>query len=220
MQNIVSFIGLCMPLCLQLPVHQTSKLSCFLTNLPTKPQKKMSVHDFMFRITRFCVGVDQKILPTIGDTGWLRLVSSSKLYVSFAKEPYKRDCILQKISRNIGDTGWLRLVSSLKIYVSFAKEPYKRDCTLQKISQNIGDVGWLRLVSSLKLYVSFAKEPYKRDCILQKISRNIGDVGWLRLVGSLKLKVSFAEYSLFYRALLQKWCVIWRSLLIVATPCS
>jgi len=29
-------------------------------------------------------------------------------------------------------------------------------------------------------------------------------MGWLRLVGSLKLYVSFSEYSLFYRALLQK----------------
>ena len=29
-------------------------------------------------------------------------------------------------------------------------------------------------------------------------------MGWLRLVGSLKSYVSFAEYSLFYRALLQK----------------
>jgi len=29
-------------------------------------------------------------------TGWLRLVGSLKLLVSFAKEPYKRDCILQK----------------------------------------------------------------------------------------------------------------------------
>jgi len=28
--------------------------------------------------------------------GWLRLVGSLKLYVSFAKEPYKRDDILQK----------------------------------------------------------------------------------------------------------------------------
>jgi len=30
------------------------------------------------------------------DMGWLRLVGSSKLQVSFAKEPYKRDYILQK----------------------------------------------------------------------------------------------------------------------------
>jgi len=28
--------------------------------------------------------------------GWLQVVGSLKLYVSFAKEPYKRDYILQK----------------------------------------------------------------------------------------------------------------------------
>ena len=38
----------------------------------------------------------------------------------------------------------------------------------------------------------------------------------LRVVGSFKLQVSLAEYSLFYRTLLQKRPVIWRSLLIVA----
>jgi len=43
-------------------------------------------------------------------------------------------------------------------------------------------------------------------------------MGWLRLVSSFKLYVSFAEYSLFYRALLQKRPMILRSLLIVATP--
>jgi len=41
---------------------------------------------------------------------------------------------------------------------------------------------------------------------------------WLQLVGSLKLQVSFADYSLSYRALLQKRPVSLRSLLIVATP--
>jgi len=40
-------------------------------------------------------------------------------------------------------------------------------------------------------------------------------MGWLRLVGSLKPQASFAEYSLFYRALLQKRPMILRSLLIV-----
>jgi len=43
-------------------------------------------------------------------------------------------------------------------------------------------------------------------------------MGCLRLVGSFKLYVSFAEYSLFYRALLQKRPMFVRSLLIVATP--
>ena len=44
------------------------------------------------------------------------------------------------------------------------------------------------------------------------------DMGWLRLVGSLKLYVSLPEYSLFYRALLQKRLLILSSLLIIATP--
>ena len=45
-------------------------------------------------------------------------------------------------------------------------------------------------------------------------------MGWLRLVGSLKWWVSFAEYSLSYRALLQKRPMILRNLLllIIATP--
>jgi len=34
--------------------------------------------------------------PAFGVMGWLRLVGALKLYVSFAKEPYKRDYILQK----------------------------------------------------------------------------------------------------------------------------
>ena len=44
------------------------------------------------------------------------------------------------------------------------------------------------------------------------------DMGWLRLAGSFTLQVSFAEYSLFYRALLQKRPIILRSLLTVAPP--
>ena len=43
-------------------------------------------------------------------------------------------------------------------------------------------------------------------------------MGWLQLVGSFKLQVSFAEYTLFYRALLQKRPIVSRSLLIEATP--
>jgi len=35
-------------------------------------------------------------MPRRTSMGWLRLVGSLKLYVSFAKEPYKRDDILQK----------------------------------------------------------------------------------------------------------------------------
>ena len=44
------------------------------------------------------------------------------------------------------------------------------------------------------------------------------DMGWLRSVGAIQLYVSFEEYSLFYRALLQKRTMFLGSLLIVATP--
>jgi len=43
-------------------------------------------------------------------------------------------------------------------------------------------------------------------------------MGWLRPVDSLKSQVSLAEYSLFYRALLQKRPMVLRSLLIEDTP--
>jgi len=48
--------------------------------------------------------------------------------------------------------------------------------------------------------------------------QKVDGMGWLWLVGSFKLHVSFAEYSLVYRARLQKRPVILRSLLIVAIP--
>jgi len=115
--------------------------------------------------------------------------------------------------------GWLRLVGSLKWKVSFAKETYKRDDILQKRPV---------LLRSLLIVAT----PYLRhgsmirtlSCCLWKVVRyeytvcRLSCLGWLRLVGSLKWKVSLAEYSLFYRALLQKRPVILRSLLIVATP--
>ena len=59
------------------------------------------------------------------------------------------------------------------------------------------------------------------ELVLKKIWKGLDSyscMGLLRLVGSLKLQVSFAEYSLFFRAPLQKRPVILRSLLIVATP--
>ena len=86
--------------------------------------------------------------------GWLRLVGSLKLYVSLAKEPYKRDLYSVKETYNF-------------------KEPTNPKFTIHNqwrgwaVCGDIG-MGWLRLVGSLKLYVSLAKEPYKRDYILQK----------------------------------------------------
>ena len=43
------------------------------------------------------------------DMGWLRLVGSLKLQVSFAKEPYKRDCILQKDSYVVSRESYIKV---------------------------------------------------------------------------------------------------------------
>jgi len=69
-----------------------------------------------------------------------KLVGSIKLQVSSAKEPYKKDYILQKRPTILLMSSWVyswaheydELVGSIKLYVSFAKEPYKRDYILQK----------------------------------------------------------------------------------------
>jgi len=49
--------------------------------------------------------------------GWLQLVGSLKLQVSFAKEPYKRDDILQKrpiiLRREYETTFWVATISGL-----------------------------------------------------------------------------------------------------------
>jgi len=55
-------------------------------------------------------------------------------------------------------------------------------------------------------------------CVCVCVYIQVTGIGWLWLVGFLKLQVSFAEYSLFYRALLQKIPIIFRSKRIIATP--
>ena len=64
---------------------------------------------------------------------WLRLVGSLKLYVSSAKEPYKRDDILQ-MSHTLIDN-----------HAQSLYESRQRDSLVQET------IRWLRLVGSLKL---------------------------------------------------------------------
>ena len=45
-------------------------------------------------------------------------------------------------------------------------------------------------------------------------------MGWLRLVGSFKWQVSFAKEPYKRDYILQKRTIIWRSLVILATPCE
>jgi len=61
--------------------------------------------------------------------GWLRLVGSLKLCVSFAKEPYKRDYILQKrhlILRN------LLIAATPYMYIFVLSSEIKHTCSLRE----------------------------------------------------------------------------------------
>ena len=91
-------------------------------------------------------------------------------------------------------------------------------------------------MQKIPLLFSFAQEPHKRDAYVAKeticslplslslslvLSRKIDralHVAWWHTLCVRVSDISFAEYSLFYRALLQKRPIILRSLPIVATP--
>ena len=85
-------------------------------------------------------------------------------------------------------------------------------------------------LSSISQRNTFFQSPFQKSChvwishiwsrrqeraVLLNLDLNYGVASIGRL---LQIQVSFAEYSLFYRALLQKRPIILRSLLIVATP--
>jgi len=100
-----------------------------------------------------------------------RWVSSLKLQVSFAKEPYKKDIILQK--RRII---WRSLLIVATPYVSqlcasrfLPKEPYKRGNILQKRRTILRSLLIIATPYVSQIYSSrfLPKEPYKRGNILR-----------------------------------------------------
>ena len=95
------------------PAHthkqHTTHARCFTRNTLTHNYTIVHTHRFCSKMKVPVLGIvenmsgaaslDSQMLfeCIISNTmGWLRLVGSLKLYVSFAKEPYKRDYILQK----------------------------------------------------------------------------------------------------------------------------
>ena len=54
----------------------------------------MEIQDFVAELRDLAMQCNIRLVRQDRGTGWLRLVGSLKLYVSFAKEPYKRDNIL------------------------------------------------------------------------------------------------------------------------------
>ena len=144
--------------------------------------------------------------------GWLRLVGSSKLYVSLAEYSLFCRALVQKRPMILRS-----LLIEATPYVGKYRQNLARaaglcDFTAQGVCVCVYVCvcvcvyvcvwRWWRIIGSRKIVSVFL-------CI-----------GWLRLVGCLKWQVSFAEYRLLNRALLQKRPVILRSLLIEATPYS
>ena len=130
--------------------------------------------------------------------GWLRLVDSFKLQVSFAEYSLFYGALLQRrpvILRSllIVATPYPQIVINSRIkdlQVSFAEYRLFYGALLQR-----------RLVILRTLLI--IATPYPRIVINSRIK---------------DLQVSFAEYRLFYRALLQRRLVILRTLLIIAAP--
>ena len=154
---------------------------------------------------------------------WLRLVGSIKSQVSFAKETYKRDYILQK--RPIKRTRLHSCALSPTVLCSFV---ISRSLSCNVVLSRVYFLSRARAhaclrVCSLSCSLCCARVlppalflSYSLALILTRSLRRALTIfrllslamGWLRLVGSIKSHVSFAEYSLCYWSLLRKRPII------------
>jgi len=106
--------------------------------------------------TIFCKR-DLAILEYFCGMGWLRLVGSLKLYVSFAKEPHKRDDILQRYSAKETCNSKEPTTRSHPIMGGFGLEFTHHG--VAAISRLLKIIGLFCRISSLS-WGSFAKETY------------------------------------------------------------
>ena len=105
--------------------------------------------------------------------GWLWLIGSLKITVSFAEYSLFYRVFLQKRPVFVGS---LRIVATSYCESSMDRGRMKRWQTTNKFAQPefwkqsraMICMGLLRLVGCLKIYVSFAKELYKRDLYFAK----------------------------------------------------
>ena len=128
---------------------------------------------------------------------WLRLIGSLKLQVSFAKQPYERDNILQKrpvILRSllivaapydVTHTGWR---TPIRCLITVSRFPQKSSIYLMALLWKETCNLWhlLPLCHPVQLYVW------------------VGHTRWQRPIGCLQLQVIFRKRATNYRALLRK----------------
>ena len=105
--------------------------------------------------------------------GWrLQLVGSLKLQVSTAKEPYKRDYILQKrliILWSLLIEATPQYCSSTQVYLSNIS--YTSVMKIQMYQVYIHGTGWRRLIGSLELQIIFHQRATKYRSLLRKMSQ-------------------------------------------------
>jgi len=130
--------------------------------------------------------------------GWLRLVGSLQLYVFFAKEPYKRDYILHKRPMILRS-----LLTVATPYPEIHTDSTRWDRSALNISRS-RILSILNNISRSRDFSTLSNHTFICINFLWFIYTQNPNMGWVWLVGSWKMWVSFAEYSLFYRALLQK----------------
>jgi len=165
--------------------------------------------------------------------GWLRLVGSIKLYVSFAKEPYKRDDILHKrpvilsilltVATPCHDTAYHWVFwRAAKTCLLFRRICYDKvyHWVLSWLSISLGSLIIKPIigVSHDKAYHWVLWRAAKLACSSENPHRNPAFASCEERIfleeiiscEAIKLQVSYAEYRLFYRALLQKRLTILR----------
>ena len=179
--------------------------------------------------------------------GWLQLVGSIKLWVSSAKEPYKRDAILQNwpiilsilltVATSHNSVPWhMRMVHTAThrntLQTTWAYKlsaaTYMNESHWNTLQHTLTPMGLQLcsvacLCSAVRMLWSCFRPVLICDIKwsyewLDSFAWVAWLMGWLRWVGSLKLQVSCAKQPYKRDYILQKRPVILKSLLIVATP--
>ena len=188
--------------------------NCVYTHIFMSLYIWMCIYTYIFIITHISW---YKYVCIYHYMGWLRLVGSLRLRVSFAKEPYSTDDILRKkpiilsillivATPYISNCVYTHIFISLYIYVCMYHDTY------MNVYIHIYLYQYAHICVYMCVYVYICVYMCIYVCICVYISLyGVATMGWLRLVGSLRLMVSFAKEPDTRDDILQKSPIILRS---------
>ena len=137
-----------------------------------------------------------------GNAAWTWWRASMKMGALYVRRVCCESSISWNTSSSISPRSFWHRVSP---YVCCALSHPCTSCICRFVTDHSHHKYFTPLFLALRLHMMLmVGTPYQHD-ISRCLHRNMG---WLRWAGFFKLKVSFAEYSLFYRALLQKRPII------------